>query len=327
MSRPLSSPNRRSRGFTLVELLVVIGIIALLISILLPSLNRARQAANAVDCKARMRTIGQAVHMYAAQYKGVLPPTNTVMPNPFGSTPATRNKFLANILSQVLGTPEWELNKVFHDVDTIPPDGNNLAGDNPYSPTLDPWTSHYSPSARLFPVTGLPGVLLPFGERYPLYSFAQSQTRQSAFRTLGDVKNAAEVAAMWDASQALWGGASNRRFNPAWYTSDGTDMSGWHNINNRFVSVGNIHAPGSGVPGGTGLYKDRPVISLNTDRQAINFHQGQGGIRFRHMNNTRANILYVDGHVGEHSFDKATGRTSMSIRELGCNFKKGNYPE
>jgi prepilin-type processing-associated H-X9-DG protein/prepilin-type N-terminal cleavage/methylation domain-containing protein len=60
-------------GFTLVELLVVIGIIALLIGILVPVLNKARQASKAIACQSNLKTIGQGIHLYAAQNKGSLP--------------------------------------------------------------------------------------------------------------------------------------------------------------------------------------------------------------------------------------------------------------
>ncbi len=64
-----------SNGFTLVELLVVVSIIALLISILLPSLKGARDQAKATTCAANLRQVGQAMSLYLAENNGVYPPS------------------------------------------------------------------------------------------------------------------------------------------------------------------------------------------------------------------------------------------------------------
>lgn len=64
---------RKRAGFTLVELLVVIGIIALLVSILLPSLNRARESAQRAACLSNLRSAMQMIHLYATDNKDQIP--------------------------------------------------------------------------------------------------------------------------------------------------------------------------------------------------------------------------------------------------------------
>lgn len=66
------------RGFTLVELLVVIGVIAILLGLLMPAMTRARAQANSLKCKSNLRTLGQMLVIYENDNRGYLFPIGPV---------------------------------------------------------------------------------------------------------------------------------------------------------------------------------------------------------------------------------------------------------
>lgn len=108
MHKSENTSHRRSRGFTLVELLVVIGIIAVLVAMLLPALNKARRAAQSVACGSNLRQLLIASRMYGNDNKDCMPaydlstftgPTvwwqtlaKYIAPKGFLATTATQNK-------------------------------------------------------------------------------------------------------------------------------------------------------------------------------------------------------------------------------------------
>jgi prepilin-type N-terminal cleavage/methylation domain-containing protein len=82
MKRPSQGSAFRRRGFSLVELLVVISIIALLISITMPSLGKAKKKSQATVCGTRVRALLLALNTYAAEFNASVPYNGVLLPKP-----------------------------------------------------------------------------------------------------------------------------------------------------------------------------------------------------------------------------------------------------
>lgn len=253
---------RRRHAFTLVELLVVIGIIALLISILMPSLSRARMAANLVACQSNMKQVATAIHMYANEYKGVLPEMSNA----------------ARTGSQGVYIETWiSLSRIL---------GKNVDNENDRAQTLSPvftcteaspdtsqaWAPHLIRTTVLHP-RAFPDK---DGETQPALGYIPG-------RKLSSIRNSSEKIMAWEGQQIPWW---NMSAEPTGIQLDGYQ---WN-----WGAMFRDPVPDSDTGNSWANFQLNDPADMGTNADG---DWGKCSMRFRHMKNTMAPLAYFDGHV------------------------------
>ncbi len=285
------------KGFTLVELLVVIGIIAVLVAMLLPALGRARAQAQTVQCQSNLRTIGQGLLLYTMQNHQSLPYGDYTDPvNGYSLDSMTANWGVRVALMMKPGGSQGNYATTVNKGFLICPSANNVMV--PDASIALNYTCH----PRLMPSYWN-------GRTDNAWSPAIPQVPYHINRIL----HSSQIILIFDGAQYFSSnGIPNGCSHPV-----GDGLDGWKYQGNgwsdQLMTPRPPVAPNwVGPPSGT-VYGD-------SNKDVVNYSGAQQTVRWRHGKNNAANFLFVDGHVDSFHYNSKNQTSDLPRQDICVNW-------